>query len=113
MVKFKYLALVILALISDIALAATDIGLGTLKGVKVYDLGSDKSIRVYFNDDVILENVSCNKTAILTNSAHDKEFTDRFLSVALAAYMSGKKVRIVSYTNDCEASFIGFQETYF
>jgi hypothetical protein len=98
---------------SNITLAATDIGLGTLKAVKVYDLGSDKSIRIYFNDDVIHENSVCSKNAKVTYSSHDKEFVDRFLSVAMAAYMAGKKVRVTSNTDDCEASFIALQETRF
>ena len=111
--KFQILLLAITTAFSCVVSAATDIGHGTLKGIKVYDLGADKSIRIYFNNDVNNENTNCSKVAKVTYNLHDKEFVDRFLSIAMAAYISGKKVRVVSNTNDCEASFIGIQELRF
>ncbi|GLX84519.1 hypothetical protein tloyanaT_07710 [Thalassotalea loyana] len=111
--KLKVIIFFLVSFFCNFSYAATDIGLGTLIAVKVYDLGTDKSIRVYFGNDVTFENQSCLRVAKVTYNAHDKEFVDRFLSVAMAAYMSGKKVRITSNTNDCEASLIALQETRF
>ena len=64
--KSKIITIALLILVSNFTFAATDIGLGTLKAVKVYDLGNDKSIRVYFNDDVTFENPQCSKSAVVT-----------------------------------------------
>ncbi|MFT4747187.1 MAG: hypothetical protein ACI8XG_001265 [Congregibacter sp.] len=108
--KLSTIVLVTSLFASNLALAATDIGLGTIKAVKVYDLGLDKSIKVIFNDDVTYENTACNKTASFTYSQHNKEFVDRALSLALSAYMSGKKVRITSEGTTCEGSLISLQE---
>lgn len=41
---------------------AKDIGFGTLKGVKVYDFKTDKSLRIYFNDSATHLNKDCNGT---------------------------------------------------
>ncbi|TMP27716.1 hypothetical protein CWB99_13565 [Pseudoalteromonas rubra] len=109
----KYLLGSIIALASTTTLAVTDIGLGTLKGVKVYDFSNDKTIRLYFNNDVQYELAGCNKTATITYSKHSTDKVDHFLSLALAAYMSGKKVRLTSATNDCEVSLISLQENRF
>ncbi|MCG7534268.1 hypothetical protein [Pseudoalteromonas sp. OOF1S-7] len=93
--------------------AITDIGLGTLKGVKVYDYSSNRSIRLYFNNDVQYELAGCNKTATITYSKHTADKMDHFLSLALSAYMSGKKVRLTSASADCEVSQISLQDTRF
>jgi len=93
--------------------AADDIAFGTLKAVKIYDFSTDKSIRFIFNDDSTHTNDDCSLVAKITYSKHDKEFIDRMLSVALAAQMSGKKVRITSEDGTCEADFIALQETRF
>lgn len=94
--KLKLFIFLMLSFASTFSLAATDIGLGTLKGVKVYNFGTNKAVRVYFNDDVIHENTACQKTATVAITAANQEFVDRFLSVATAAYVSGKAVRITS-----------------
>lgn len=93
--------------------AVTDIGLGTLKGVKVYDFASSKEIRLYFGNDVQYEMAGCNKTATITYSKHSADKMDHFLSLALAAYMSGKKVRLTSASDTCEVSLMSLQESRF
>ncbi|WP_125779257.1 hypothetical protein [Pseudoalteromonas rubra] len=109
----KQLLGVALVLSSFTSAAVTDIGLGTLKGVKVYDFANDKTIRLYFGSDVQYELVGCNKTATITYSKHSADKMDHFLSLALSAYMSGKKVRLTSASDDCEVSLISLQETRF
>ncbi|WP_046004675.1 hypothetical protein [Pseudoalteromonas rubra] len=108
---FKNLLGAALVLSSFTSLAATDIGHGTLVGVKVYDFANDKTIRLYFGSDVQHELPGCNKTATITYSQHSADKMDHFLSLALSAYMSGKKVRLTSASDTCEVSLISLQET--
>jgi hypothetical protein len=94
---------------------AGDIGHGTIKGVKVYDFSNSKVTKIYFNDDVTRKiEVDCNGVANITHSAHDEATSQKMLSVALSAYMAGKKVRIYSQASgSCEVGLISVQETYF
>jgi hypothetical protein len=94
------------------ASAGTDIGFGTIKGIKQYD-SSTKYIKVYFNSDAANVNEDCNLEATITYSVHDEASVNRMLSIALSAYMAGKKVRINSSVDSCEADFIAIQESYF
>ncbi|WP_104401525.1 hypothetical protein [Vibrio penaeicida] len=103
------LALIFLAPVVN----AKDIGFGTLKGVKVYDFKTDNSLRIYFNDSATHLNKDCNGIARFTFSRHSPEFIDKVLSVAMAAQISGKKVRIHSEDGSCEGAFIALQQTYF
>ncbi|BDU40353.1 hypothetical protein [Vibrio nigripulchritudo] len=92
---------------------AKDIGFGTLKWVKVYDFKTDKSLRIYFSDSATHLNQDCKGVACFTFSRHSSEFIDKVLSVAMAAQISGKKVRIHSEEGSCEGAFIALQETRF
>ncbi len=92
-----------------------DIGLGTLKGVKVYDFPDDKVTRIYFNSDATHQDeTSCQGVGIITRSLHDEATTQKMLSIALSGYMSGKKVRAYSLASgSCEIQLISVQDTYF
>ena len=94
---------------------AGDIGLGTLKGVKVYDFPDDKVTRIYFNNDATHQDeASCQGVGIITHSLHDEATTQKMLSIALSGYMSGKKVRAYSLASgSCEIYLISVQDTYF
>ncbi|QDO85866.1 hypothetical protein FM037_24665 [Shewanella psychropiezotolerans] len=92
---------------------AGDIAFGTLKGVKVYGFANDQSIRLVFNSDATHLKSDCNFVAKFTFSQHDEAFIDRVLSVALAAYMSGQKVRVHAVSDTCEGEFIAMQDSYF
>ena len=94
---------------------AADIGHGTIKGVKVYDFSNSKVTRIYLNDNATHKTeTSCEGVANITHSAHDEATAQKMLSVALSAYMAGKKVRIYSeVAGRCEVSLISVQESYF
>jgi len=94
---------------------AADIGYGTIKGIKVYDFSNSKVTRIYLNDNASRQiEESCKGIADITHSAHDEATSQKMLSVALSAYMAGKKVRIYSeVTGSCEVSLISVQESYF
>ncbi len=94
---------------------AADIGHGTIKGVKVYDFSNSKVTKIYLNDDATRKTeASCNGVADITHSAHDEATAQKMLSIALSAYMAGKKVRVYSeVAGSCEVSLISVQDTYF
>ena len=51
--------------------------------------------------------------ATLTHSLRSEQAMDQMVSVALASYLSGSKVRAYSKDSTCEADFISIQDTYF
>jgi phage FluMu gp28-like protein len=92
---------------------ASDIGLGTVKGIKIYDMSADKLTKIHLSDDATHKALSgCNGVGVISHT-RDPEIRKEILSVAMAAYMSGKKVRIYSSSGTCEVDFIALQETYF
>jgi hypothetical protein len=95
--------------------AAADIGFGTVKGIKVFDFSNRKVTKIYFSEDAIRRTESqCNGVADITHILHDEATAQKMISVALSAYMAGKKIRAYSETSgSCEASLISVQETYF
>jgi len=94
---------------------AGDIAHGTIKAIKVYDLAANKSTKIYFdNNSSHKDEVECQGVAVITHSLHDDGASQKMLSVALSAYMAGKKVRAYSGSNgSCEVELISLQETYF
>lgn len=112
--KFKTITYsVILVLISTQALAS-DIAYGTLKGIKIYDHPSQKVIKLYFNADATNQTVAaCQGVADITPSQHNESTVQQMLSVAMSAYMAGKKIRAYSSADTCEVDFLAMQETYF
>jgi hypothetical protein len=96
-------------------LFAKDIAYGTIKGIKIYDFPDSKLTKIYFNSDAIYQNEpSCEGAAVITHSLHSEEVTQKMISVALAGYMSGKKVRAYSHTaGSCEADLLSVQDSYF
>ena len=103
----------ILCLISSSAFAG-DIAFGKLKGIKIYDYANSKVTNLHFDDSATSKSVEgCNGVATITHSLHPEESTKQMMSIAIAAYMSGKKVRAASAGNTCELDFLAMQETYF
>ncbi len=106
---------------------AGNIAYGTLMGVQVHDSAQGKITRIYFhgNDGDIEydETTDCKGSipygekyvfANITHNQHDIAALQQMTSVALAAYMSGKKVRAYSYTNNsCEVDMLSIQSAYF
>ncbi len=92
---------------------ARDIGFGKLSGVKVYGFSNDKSVALYFEPTATHLNPDCDRKATFSYSEHSVEEINRFLSIAMAAYLSGKKVRVHSQSANCEGHFIALQDSYF
>lgn len=102
-----------LLLLSQIA-HADDIGFGTIKGIKVYDFTNSKVTKIYLSANATnKDNIACDGIGEITHASRDTSTRKEMVSIALAAYAAGKKVRIYSETNSCEAEFIAIQETYF
>lgn len=96
---------------------AESIGFGVVVAVKQYDLGADKNVKIYLNSNATHVNSNCLENGkvygIITPSQHDEAATSRMFSLAIAAYMSGKKIRIHSETNSCQIDFVAIQEAVF
>lgn len=106
--------LIPLCLCSNFALAdAKDIAHGRLKGIKVYDQATFKATKVYFDDQAKIFNSDCEGVAIITHSKHSDKGLEQITSLALSAYMAGKKVRAFSLKGTCELDFLAIQESYF
>ncbi|MFA0813625.1 hypothetical protein [Microbulbifer epialgicus] len=93
--------------------SAGDIAYGTIDAVKVYDFEGQTVTKIIFSSDSSAQfEPSCNRTALITPSIHGEE-TDRLISIALAGYMAGKKVRAHSRTEgSCEVGLLSLSETY-
>lgn len=103
-----------LYLCSTLALASSkDIAHGRLKGIKVYDQATFKATKIYFDDQAKIYNDDCDGVAIITHSKHSDKGLDQITSLALSAYMAGKKVRAFSLKGTCELDFLAIQESYF
>lgn len=84
--------LIPLCLCSNFALAdAKDIAHGRLKGIKVYDQATFKATKIYFDDQAKIFNSDCEGVAIITHSKHSDKGLEQITSLALSAYMAGKK----------------------
>ena len=93
---------------------ADNIAFGVLKAIKVYDQSANKVTKLYFSNDATYQNIpGCDLVANITHSQHSEEAINQFVSIALSAYASGKKVRAYSSNNTCEIDFLALQESYF
>ena len=105
------LAIVLLSLFST-SIFAGDIAFGTLKAIKVYDYPSSKVKKLYFSDDATFKLVEeCDGIANITHSLHSEMALNQMMSIALAGYMSGKKVRANFSEDTCELDFFAIQES--
>ncbi len=96
------------------ATMAGDIGYGKLVGVKVFGSEDNRLTKIFFDASADKLDTPCLRAATITHSLHEPEEIKQMLSVALAGYMSGKKVRAYSYTDgSCEADMVSVQDTYF
>ena len=93
---------------------AGNIGFGKLVGVKVFGSDNNRMTKIFFDAGADKLDTPCLRAATITHSLHKPEEVQQMLSVALAGYMSGKRVRAYSYTDgSCEADMVSVQETYF
>lgn len=108
----KFIAIAVLSLSSLVA-SAGEIAYGTIKGVKVYDFASRKATHIYYSADArFFEESGCEGVAIITHSLHG-DSTEKMLSVALSAYMAGKKVRAFSEAiGSCEVGLLSVSDVY-
>ncbi|WP_299494163.1 hypothetical protein [uncultured Shewanella sp.] len=110
----KFTLLCWASLLFTLPVVAGDIAFGTLKGIKVYDQSTKKVTELHFSDDAGLQKVEgCNGVARITHSLHSEVSVNQMTSLAIAAYMSGKKVRANSAGDTCEMDFLAIQETSF
>lgn len=108
--------LLLLVFISP-SLLAGDIGFGQIDAIKQYDFNDTKLIKIYLNSNSQYKKTECleneRQMGTITLSKHDVAQMNRMLSLATAAYMADKKVRLYSESNSCEIDFISLQEVYF
>ncbi|WP_020412916.1 hypothetical protein [Microbulbifer variabilis] len=111
--KLKKFALFVALQSACVLATAGDIAYGTLDAVKVYVFEGEKVTRLIFSEDSKAQiEPSCNRIAKITHSLHGED-TEKLLSIALAGYMAGKKVRAHSYTEgSCEVGLLSLSETY-
>lgn len=112
--KFLNIALAaFLCLLSHVSFA-DDIAFGEIKGIKVYDFPSSKVTKIYFADGASKLIEDCDGVAIITHALHEGSTRQVMTSIALAAYMAGKKVRAYSHSaGSCEIDLIAVQDSYF
>lgn len=109
--KFELLCL---SLLLTFPAVAGDIAFGALKGIKVYDQTAKKVTELHFVDDASSQSIeACNGVARITHSLHSEVSLNQMVSLAVAAYMSGKKVRANSSGDTCEIDFLAIQEMSF
>ena len=100
---------------------AGDIAFGTIKAIKVYGFGDFKHTAIIFNADATRVNDSCKIANLasanipLYSGTIVNPLASHFMSVALAAKATGKKVRAYSSSsaNPCDLDFLAMQEEYF
>ena len=111
----KLVTVFILGCLISGATHARDIAYGTLTGIKLYDFSNSKVIKVHFAASASHQSeASCKGVGTITYGQHDDAVINQMLSVAMAGYMSGEKVRAYSRQNgSCEIDLITVQKTYF
>lgn len=93
---------------------AANIAFGFVTAIKVYDSSGNKLTKIHFASDATEQNVpGCNLVANITHSLHSETAIEQFVSIAMSAYIAGKKIRAYSFADTCEADFIAIQETFF
>ena len=112
----KYILGVLIGLMPIIG-NAEPIAFGNIVAVKQYDMGSDKSIKIYLDSSSTHTNSICTENGkfygSITHSEHEEQTINRMFSLAMAAYMAGKKIRLHSSGNSCEVDFVAIQEAVF
>ncbi|TVZ40927.1 hypothetical protein P886_0261 [Alteromonadaceae bacterium 2753L.S.0a.02] len=112
----KYIGGIILFCISACC-GADSIGFGKVVAVKQYDFNATKVIKIYLSSDSTNVVESCEENGkvrgTITLAQHDEAAVNRMVSLATAAYMAGKKIRLHSESNSCEVDFVALQEAVF
>jgi hypothetical protein len=109
--------LLLLTCVSPMVFAG-EIGFGKVDAIKVYDFSNSKIIKIYLSSDSVRTNIKCEENArtvgIISPKNHSESTINRMVSLATAAQMAGKKIRLYSeQSNSCEIDFVGLQEVYF
>jgi len=95
-----------------------EIGYGQINSIKQYDFTNNKSVVVILEGAATHTNPACLSNGMIhgniSYTEHEAGMVNSLLSMSMAAYMAGKKVRLYSETNNsCEIDFIGIQDTFF
>jgi hypothetical protein len=110
----KVISIFIFSILFSNSAIAGNIGYGKLVGVKVFGSDNNRLTKIFFDVSADKLDTPCLRAATITHSLHEPEEIQQMLSVALAGYMSGKRVRAYSYTDgSCEADMVSVQDTYF
>ncbi len=109
--------ILLLTFISPFVLAG-DIGFGKVDAIKLYDFSNSKIIKIYLSSDSVRTNTKCEENArtagVISPQSHSESTINRMISLATAAQMAGKKIRLYSLQSDsCEIDFVGLQDVYF
>lgn len=112
----KYLFGFLIGLISIVS-NAEPIAFGNIVAIKQYDMGSDKSIKIYLDSSSTHTNSMCAENGrfygTITHSDHEEQTINRMFSLVTAALMAGKKIRLHSTSNSCEVDFVAIQDAVF
>ncbi len=111
----KLLTLLMFSCLISFAAYANNIAYGTLIGIKLYDFSNSKVTKIYFAADASHQSEeSCQGVGTITYGQHDEATVNQMLSIAMAGYLSGEKLRAYSQQDgSCEIDFISIQKTYF
>ncbi len=96
---------------------AGSIGFGEVVAVKIYDLSSFKGVKIYLDSSATHTDEDCTENGRVYRRVslgqQNEATTNRIVSLATAAYMAGKKLRLHSDANSCEIDFVALQESVF
>lgn len=113
----KKVILGLLLFTTSFVATADNIGLGKVAAIKEYDFNSLSAVKIYLEASATVKNSNCQESGktygFITLSKHDSNTVNRMVSMATAAYFSGKKIRIFSESNTCEIDFLALQENEF
>ena len=70
-------------------------------------------LKIYMETGRTHDEHACNGVLIVSKAQVNDERFEMIYSAAMAAYMAKRKVRFYSHSNNCNATFIALQETYF
>lgn len=106
---------IVIIFLSTSVVHAADIAYGEVIGIKRYDFSSSKVIKVYFAKDASNQATeSCKGVGTITDGKHTDAVINQMLSIAMAGYLSGKKVRAYSeVSGSCEINLISLQSSYY
>ena len=96
---------------------AQDIGFGKVVAIKEHAYSSGGYTKIYLSSTSQWKNVDCleneRPVAVIDHAHFETETVNRMVSLAMSAYISGKKLRLFSNKENCNADFVALQEERF